>query len=62
MTLASSARRSRAAPGCPSEASWIACAARPGGSQRSHASEPVKLVVVSFPVAASRGTTWVRNS
>ena len=32
-----------------SEASWIACAARPGGIQRIHTSTPAKLDGVSLP-------------
>ena len=42
-------------PGRPSEASWIACAARPGGSQRIHESKPVKLVAVILPSVAGLG-------
>ena len=62
MMAASSARRSSAVPGWPSEASWMACAAIPGGIQRSHASTPAKLRAVSLPSAVSFGTTWVKVS
>jgi len=62
MTAASRARRATAGPGRPLEASWIACAASPGGSQRSHASTPPKLVACSLPSALSLGTTWVNAS
>ena len=62
MTAASSASRSNAVPGCPFEASWIACAARPGGIQRIHTSTPAKLAGVSLPSAVSFGTTWVKTS
>ena len=44
-------------PGRPSEASWMACAARPGGSQRIHESKPVKLEAVILPSLAAFGTT-----
>ena len=49
MTAASSASRASAVPGWPVEASWIACAARPGGSQRIQASTPAKLAAVIPP-------------
>jgi hypothetical protein len=62
ITAASTARRSSAVPGWPVEASWTACAARPGGIQRSQASTPAKLDAVSLPVAAILGTTWVNAS
>ena len=62
MTAASSASRSSAVPACPVEASWIACAARPGGIQRIHTSTPAKLAGVSLPSAVSFGTTWVKTS
>ncbi len=61
-TAASSASRSRAVPGCPVEASWIACAARPGGIQRIHTSTPANLAGVSLPSPASFGTSWVKSS
>ena len=62
MTAASSPSRARAVPGWPSEASWIACAARPGGSQRIHASTPAKLAAVIPPWAAALGITWPSSS
>ena len=62
MTAASSPSRSSAAPACPSEASWMACAASPGGSQRSHRSIPSNARVVILPSAASLGTTWANVS
>ena len=62
MMPASSARRSNAVPGCPVEASQIACTARPGGVQRSHRSTPPKLAAVSAPSEASFGTIWMKPS
>ena len=62
MMPASSARRSNAVPGCPVEASQIACTARPGGVQRSHRSTPPKLAAVSAPSPASFGTIWMKPS
>ena len=62
MTAARSASRSNAVPGCPFEASWIACAARPGGIQRIQMSMPAKLAGVSLPSAVSFGTSWVKTS
>ena len=40
----------------------MACAARPGGSQRSHLSIPAKVSAVILPSAASLGTTWAKAS
>ena len=62
MMPASSARRSNAVPGCPVEASQIACTARPGGVQRSQWSTPPKLAAVSAPSPASFGTIWMKPS
>ena len=62
MMPASSARRRNAVPGCPAEASQIACTARPGGVQRSHRSTPPKLAAVSAPSEASFGTIWMKPS
>ena len=62
MTAASRPRRAAASPGCPVDASWIACAARPGGSQRIQLSMPAKLAGLSCPEEAARGITWMRNS
>ena len=62
ITPASKARRATAVAGCPSEASRIACAARPGGIQRSQLSTPAKLAAVSFPSAVSRGTICTKAS
>ena len=42
MIAASSPSRAAAVPGRPFEASWMAWAARPGGSQRSQASMPAE--------------------
>ena len=40
----------------------MACAARPGGSQRSHLSIPAKVAAVILPSAAILGTTWAKAS
>ena len=40
----------------------MACAARPGGSQRSHWSIPAKVSAVILPSAAILGTTWAKAS
>ncbi len=62
MMAASSPSRPSAVPGWPCEASWIACAARPGGSQRIHASTPAKPAAVIPPLAAALGITWPSSS
>ena len=62
MMAATRSRRSAAVPACPVEASWTACAARPGGSQRSQLSTPAKLAAVSSCLPTAFGTTWVNAS
>ena len=62
MMAASSPSRASAVPGWPCEASWMACAARPGGSQRIQASTPAKLAAVIPPCAAALGITWPSSS
>ena len=62
MIAAARSSRSAAVPACPVEASWTACAARPGGSQRSHRSTPAKLAAVSSCLPTALGTTWANTS
>ncbi len=62
MIAASSPSRATAVPGRPCEASWMACAARPGGSQRSQASMPRKAAAVIPPCDAALGISWPSSS
>ncbi len=62
MMAASGTSRSSAVPRCPSEASWIECAASPGGIHRSQESIPSKLPAVSLPSAVSLGTICTKPS